>query len=167
MITLVTNLKPYTLCYMTACLIYLQYHSGSLMNPFGSHSLKWLTFCYTEIDRNRYDGGMLLNTLRPRQNGHHFADGTYKRIFLKQNVIISIKISLKFVPESPIDNIPALLQIMAWRRPGDKPLSEAMKVSLLTRICVAQPQWVNMRADMTNFEIIIMDTWRYKAENGL
>ena len=31
---------------------------------------------------------------------------------------ISITISLKFVPKGPIDNIPALLQIMAWRRPG-------------------------------------------------
>ena len=33
-------------------------------------------------------------------------------------------ISLKFVPTGPINNIPALVQIMAWRRPGDKPLSE-------------------------------------------
>ena len=33
-----------------------------------------------------------------------------------------------FIPKSPIDNIPALFQIMAWRRPGDKPLSEAMMV---------------------------------------
>ena len=85
-----------------------------------------------------------INTLRPRQNGHHFADDTFKRIFLKENVRISIKISLKFVPKSPIDNVPALFQIMAWRRPGDKPLSEAMMVSLLTHICVARPQWVNI-----------------------
>ena len=41
------------------------------------------------------------------------------------------------------NNIPALVQIMAWRRPGDKPLSEAMMVSLLTHICVTLPQWVN------------------------
>ena len=32
---------------------------------------------------------------------------------------------------------------MAWRRPGDKPLSESMMVSLLTHICVTRPQWVN------------------------
>ena len=70
----------------------------------------------------------LLNTLRPRQNGRHFADDTFNRIFLKENVRISINISLKFVPKSPIDNIPALFQIMAWRRPGDKPLSEPMMV---------------------------------------
>ena len=31
---------------------------------------------------------------------------------------------------------------MAWRRPGDKPLSEAMLVSLLTHKCVTRPQWV-------------------------
>ena len=51
--------------------------------------------------------------------------------------------SLKFVPEGPINFIPALVQIMAWRRPGDKPLSELMMVSLLTHICVIRPQWVN------------------------
>ena len=42
-----------------------------------------------------------------------------------------------------MNNIPALFQIMAWRRPGDTPLSEPMLVSLLTHICVTQPQWVN------------------------
>ena len=42
-----------------------------------------------------------------------------------------------------MNNIPALVQIMAWRRPGDKPLSEPMMVSLLTHICVTRPQWVN------------------------
>ena len=54
------------------------------------------------------------------------------------------KISLKFVPKSPIDNIPALFQIMAWRRPGYKPFSEAMMVNLLTHICFARPQWVKI-----------------------
>ena len=79
---------------------------------------------------------MLINTLRPRQNGRHFADDTFKRIFLKENVRVSIKISVKFVPKSRIDNIPALFQIMAWRQPGDKPLSEAMMVSLLCDIMI-------------------------------
>ena len=85
----------------------------------------------------------LINTLRPRQNGRRFADDTFKRIFLNENVRISIKISLKFVPKGPINNNPALVQIMAWRRPGDKPLSEPMMVRLLTHICVTRPQWVN------------------------
>ena len=84
-----------------------------------------------------------VNTLRPRQNGRHFADDTFKRIFLNDNVRILIKISPKFVPEGPINNIPALVQIMAWRRPGDKPLSEAMMTRLPTHLCVTRPQWVN------------------------
>ena len=84
-----------------------------------------------------------LNTLRPRQNGRHFADDTFKRIFMNETVRISINISLKFVPNGLINNTPALVQIMAWRRPGDKPLSEPMMVNLLTHICVTRPQWVN------------------------
>ena len=57
-----------------------------------------------------------VNTLRPRQNGRQFADDTFKRIFMNENVRISINISLKFVPKGLINNIPALVQIMAWRR---------------------------------------------------
>ena len=63
-------------------------------------------------------------------------------IFLNENIWIPIKISLKFVPKGRINNIPALVQIMAWRRPGDKPLSEPMMVSLPTHIYVTRPQWV-------------------------
>ena len=82
------------------------------------------------------------NPLRPRQNGRHFADDTFKRIFVNENVRILIEISFKFVPKGPINNIPALVQIMVWRRPGDKPLSEPMMVCLPTHICVTRPQWV-------------------------
>ena len=87
--------------------------------------------------------GQWVNTLRPRQNGRHFADDMLNAIFLNENVCIPIKISLKFVPKGPIDNIPSLVQIMAWRRPGDRPLSEPMMVRLPTHICVTRPQWVN------------------------
>ena len=87
----------------------------------------------------------LVNTLRPRQNGRHFPDDILKWVFLNENVWISIAISLKFVPKGQINNIPALVQIMAWRRPGDKLLSEPMMVSLLTHICATRPQWVNGR----------------------
>ena len=84
-----------------------------------------------------------INTLRPRRNEQHFADDIFKRIFFNENVWFSIKISLKFVPKGPINNIPTLVRIMAWRRSGDKPLSEPMMVSLPTHICVTRPQWVN------------------------
>ena len=54
-----------------------------------------------------------------------------------------LKISLKFVPKGPLDNIWALAQIMARHLLGDKPLSEPMMISLLTHICITRPQWVN------------------------
>ena len=81
---------------------------------------------------------MTFNTLRPRQNGRYFPDDIFKFNFLN-DVRTWIKISQKYVAK---DNIPASVQIMAWRRPGDKPLSEPMMVSLLTHTCVTRPQWV-------------------------
>ena len=98
------------------------------------HLSFWLTMVY------------MLNTLRPRQNGRHFADDTFNRIFVDENFSILIEISLNFVPKGPINNIPTLVQIMAWRRPGAKPLSEPMMVCLPTHICVTRPQWVNKRS---------------------
>ena len=84
-----------------------------------------------------------INTLRPRQDGRHFPDDIFKCIFLNENARISHNKWLKFVPKVQVNNISALIQIMAWRRSGDKPLSEPMVVSLLTHICVTRPQWVN------------------------
>ena len=78
----------------------------------------------------------ILTPMRPRQSGSHFPDGFFKCIFLNENVWISLKISLKFVPKVPINYIPALSQIMAWRRPGDKSLSEPMMFCLRTHICI-------------------------------
>ena len=98
---------------------------------------RWILLFYTKT--------ITFNTLRPRRNERHFADDIFKRIFFNENVWISIKISLKFVPKGPINNIPALVQIMTWRRSGDKPLSEPMMVSLPTHICVIRPQWVKSR----------------------
>ena len=86
------------------------------------------------------------NTSRPRQDGRHFPDDMFKCIFLSENISIVIYISLKFVPKSQINNIPALVEIMACRQPGDKPLSEPMMVILLMHICVTRPQWVNDRS---------------------
>ena len=80
----------------------------------------------------------LNNTSRSRQNGYHFADDIFKCFFLNENVWIS----LRFVPKGLFNNIPALVQIMAWRRAGDKPLSEPMMITLLMQICVTRPQWV-------------------------
>ena len=92
-----------------------------------------------------------LNTLRPRQDGRLFRDDIFKCIFLYENAWIFIDISLEFVPKVRINNIPALVQIMAWRRSGDKPLSDPMIVSLPTHICVTRPQWDNIWARHRRF----------------
>ena len=93
------------------------------------------------------------NTLKPRQDGRHFPDDIFICIFLNKNEWHSIKISLKFVPRVAINNFPALVQTMAWRRPGDKPLSEPMMVVLPTHICVTRPQWVQGTLMMIHFNI--------------
>ena len=91
-----------------------------------------------------------VNTLRPRQDGRHFPD-IFKWIFVNEIIWILIITSLKFVPSCQINNIPALVQIMAWRRPGDKPLFEPMMVSLLTHTCVTRPQWVKWNIRKSKF----------------
>ena len=89
-----------------------------------------------------------INTLRLRHNGRHVPDDFFNAFpWMK----ILIKIPLKFVPEGPINNISAFVQIMAWHRPGDKPLSEPMVVSLLTHICNTRPQGVNLLLTWINF----------------
>ena len=52
------------------------------------------------------------------------ADDIFKGIFVNERFCISIQISLKFVPKGSVDNKSALVQVMAWRRTGDKPLPE-------------------------------------------
>ena len=74
-------------------------------------------------------------------------DATFQTTF--SNVFSSVKMyefRLRFhwiLLLGPVNNIPALVKIMAWHRAGDKPLSEPMLVRSLTHICVTRPQWVN------------------------
>ena len=58
----------------------------------------------------------------------HVQDDIFKFIFMNEKFCILIRISPKFVPMGPINNIPVLVQIMAWRRSGDKPLFEPMLI---------------------------------------
>ena len=82
-----------------------------------------------------------ISTLRPKQNGRQFPDDIFKCILLNENMI-PFNFSLKFISKGPENNIAVLIQIMAWRRPGDKLLPEPMVPNLLTHICVTRPQWV-------------------------
>ena len=103
-------------------------------------SFKWDMSNPSAVPMQEY-GSMHVNTLRHRQNGRHFPGDIFKCIFLNKNVWI--KISLKFVPKVRIHNIPALVQLIDWCRPGDKPLSEPLMVRLLMHECITWPQWVN------------------------
>ena len=142
--------------------------------PKAHSALRGLTTClwcwaFATVDRRTslwqycLKGISVFNTLSPRQNGRRFTDDTFKRILLDENIRISIKISLKFVPKGPINNNSALVQIMAWRRSGDKPLSEPMMVSLLTHICVTRPQWVKVLTSVNVSENWTIVGW----DNGL
>ena len=72
------------------------------------------------------DPKKVINTLRLRQNGCDFPDNIVKCIFLDENCSILIIISLKFVPQGPINTVPSFIQKMARHWSGDKPLSEPM-----------------------------------------
>ena len=130
-----------------------------ILNSFGS-SVAALVRCYNPwlvcykpprapvSVKGVYSPGLsttTINTLRPRQNGGHFPNNIFQWISLNENVWISIKISMKLVPWGSIDNILALVQILAWCQSGYKPLSEPMM-----HICVTRPQWVNSEVPEKN-----------------
>ena len=69
-------------------------------------------------------GDMCHELISPGQNGCHLAADILNCIFMNVMFCILILISLTFVPKSQIDNNSALVQVMAWRQIGDKPLSE-------------------------------------------
>ena len=105
-----------------------------------------------------------VNTSRPRQNGWHFTDDTFNCIFLNENVWISIKLSLKFVFKGLINDIPALVQIMSWHRPGTKPLYEPMMAILLMHICVTWAEWANYAWNQTRPECPTTFYWCFVLE---
>ena len=123
-----------TSIFQTSCKVF--HHHG--MGYHGLQGISWLnTLNWCKFKRLlMYILTLLLEvnlTQRVGQNGRHFADNIFKCIFLNEDVGISIKISLKFVPKDLINNIPALVQIMAWRRTAMKP-RQAWTVS---GVCVA------------------------------
>ena len=86
----------------------------------------------------------------------------FEFIVLNENVWISMKISLKFVPREPVNSIPALIQTMAWHQPGDKPLSELMMVKFTDGYNSSWPSdaiW-HQRSCVTLVQVM---TWCYQA----
>ena len=81
--------------------------------------------------------GKYIHTLKPGQDGRYFSDDIFKCIFINKNIWISIKISPNFVPKGTINNIPSLVQIVAWRRP----VAEPMMFILPMHVCVTRLEW--------------------------
>ena len=76
-----------------------------------------------------------VNSSLPWHNGRHFADDIFRCIFINEKFNIFIRISPKFVPKGSIADKLPLVQVMAWRRAGGKPLPEPMLAKQLTYIC--------------------------------
>ena len=91
----------------------------------GHHPNSIYTYIYVYIY-------IYIYSLRLRLNMCHFEYDIFKYIFMNETILISITISFKFIHKDAINNIPVLVQITAWCRPGDKPLSESMMIILLT-----------------------------------
>ena len=79
-----------------------------------------------------------------RDNMAAISQTTPSKAFLWVKMLeFRFNLSLKFVTQGLINKVTTLVQIMAWRRPGNKPLSELRPLSFLTHICVTRPQCVN------------------------
>ena len=112
------------------------------LGGYDAQLISCLTFLLVDVRHADSCAICSVSTLRPRRDRRHFADDIFTYIFFSENCCILIKCSLKYIRKGPIDNNSALVQIMAWRRSGDKPLSEPMMISSTTHICVTRPQWV-------------------------
>ena len=70
------------------------------------------------------------NSSPPWQNGRHCADDVFKCIFMNEKFCILNRHSPKFVLKGLIKKKSVLVQVMAWRRVGDKPLTESKLIEL-------------------------------------
>ena len=96
---------------------HLAYYDVNIM-PFLSHTT-WLGWPF--INQNSSLAHLPLDKMAP-----NLADDIFMCIFMNGKFCILIRISPKFVPKVQIYNMPALVQVMAWRRTSNKPLSEPM-----------------------------------------
>ena len=94
---------------------------------------------YRLLNHCNLQHGNVLEHIEASTKWSPLTDDIFKCVFLIENVLILLKISLKFVRRVRINNILALVPIMAWHRLCDKPLSDTLLVSLLTQICVTRP----------------------------
>ena len=98
----------------------------------------------------------MFKTLRRRQNWYRFTDNIFKCIFWNENVRrFHWGLFLRFT-------LTIFLQIMALHRPGNKPLSEPMMVSLLMHIYITRPQWI--KKNVVKYTICIDHPCSFKVQ---
>ena len=142
-----TDIKARTTCHLQTVLtcrlplgqysVTIQTFGISIHTPTKVTRLSWF------ISRSWKRGQHAFNTSKPEQNGAILADDIFKCTSLIENNGIQIQISLKCVPRTPIDNKPALVQVMVWRRTGDKPLPEPVMTQFSDAYMRHQGGWVN------------------------
>ena len=93
---------------------------------------------------NQVDVYSILTHLPLDKMAASLADDIFKCIFLNENDRIPIQIPLQFVPGTWFDNTPALVQVIAWRRTGDKPLPEPMMTWFIDAYMRHKGEWVNV-----------------------
>ena len=128
---------PFWLCKETvkksiASLSYYSHHRG------WGHSKRIATERHTKHGRSvslelvvLADKSRRSNTWMPEQNGRHVANVIFKCDILIDHYIYLTKTSHKFVPKSPIDNMPRLVHVMIWRRIGDKLFKFATRIPII------------------------------------
>ena len=104
------------------------------------------TACINKIVKCLHSLAQRVLTHWGRDEIDNISQTTFSNVFSSMKMFeFRLKFHWSLFLKGPISNTAALVQIMAWRRPGAKPLSEPMMVSLPTHIVVTQPQWVNHR----------------------
>ena len=88
-----------------------------------------------------------------------FSDDIFKCFFINEKVCILIWIPPKCVPKGPIDNNSALVQVMAWRRIGDKPLPETEMIQFTDTYMRRSGRWVKLK--------IVIDGWDISCHSAL
>ena len=124
------HMNTYNSSCMNRALVEILLHLGvfCVWNMPFKHQYSYIRLCLTHWGRNKWT---------PFRRRH------FQAYFFMKMLGFRLKISLKFVPKGPINNNPALVQMMAWPWQGDKPLSDPMMGLLPTHICVTRPQCVN------------------------
>ena len=109
-----TSKPPISVCvlvclYFSRIFIRCTFCRGCLWNSLSI----WCSLCWSFVITSHF-----FNSQPPGPTGRRFADDIFKCIFMNENVCIWIDFHWR----------PALVQIMAYRRSGDKPLSEPMLI---------------------------------------